>query len=242
MGASNHKMERLDRASRTGVLSLEDMKLKDVPKEIKTKLDAGRLRTFSVAGNTIERLPDWITSFVALKTLDLGRNNLSVLMDLSPLTKLETLSLRRNRLTTVHPSIFELRSLKKLDLSSNKLAGVPPEGFGRLRKLWVLDLSENRLQALPADCGSLGVEELNLNGNLLSEISADLAKASSLRVLRIERNKIEMAAFPPVLLTESSINLIAFDGNPMTTRQFQAIEGYGKYEARFTASKKKMGT
>eukprot|EP00037_Helgoeca_nana_P029872 m.362697 g.362697 ORF g.362697 m.362697 type:complete len:243 (+) comp28065_c4_seq1:159-887(+) len=242
MGQGNTKTERLVRASKTGVLSLENLKLKAIPQDVKTKVDASRLRTFSVAGNSIERLPDWITTFVALKTLDLERNVLVDIPDLSALAKLETLNLRHNRLATVPRSIFGLKSLKTLNLSANRLAGVPPEGFGQLQKLRVLDLSDNRIQALPVDCGTLGVEELNLDGNQLSELAPTLADAPRLRVLRVERNKLEMGAMPPRLLSDSTVNLIVFDGNPITTRQFQSIEGYDLYEKRYTASKKKMMT
>jgi hypothetical protein len=62
------------------------------------------------------------------------------------------------------------------------------------------------------------------------------------QVLRVERNKLEMGAMPPRLLSDSTVNLIVFDGNPITTRQFQSIEGYDLYEKRYTASKKKMMT
>jgi hypothetical protein len=98
------------------------------------------------------------------------------------------------------------------------------------------------LQALPLDCATLGVEELNLDGNQLSELSPELSKAPRLRVLRVERNRLEKGAFPPSLMAESTVNLIAYDGNPVTTRQFQQLDGYDMYEARFTASKKKMLT
>eukprot|EP00035_Acanthoeca_spectabilis_P004460 m.103705 g.103705 ORF g.103705 m.103705 type:complete len:243 (-) comp12586_c0_seq1:7151-7879(-) len=240
MGQGNHKMERLERATKTGVLSLENIKLKSIPPEVKSKVDPARLRTLSVAGNTIEVLPDWLPTFTALKTLDLERNHISNLPDLSPLMKLETLNLKHNRLTTVPRCVFNLKSLKTLSLSDNRLAGVPPEGFGQLKKLLVLDLSDNRIQALPVDCGSYGVEELNLNGNQLSEMSPALAAAPRLRVLRVERNQLEKKSFPPTLLQDSTVNLILFEGNPVSTKQFQAIEGYDEYEKRYTASKKKM--
>jgi hypothetical protein len=99
-----------------------------------------------------------------------------------PCTTMQTLNLRHNRLATVPRSIFGLKSLKTLNLSANRLAGVPPEGFGQLQKLRVLDLSDNRIQALPVDCGTLGVEELNLDGNQLSELAPTLADAPRLRV------------------------------------------------------------
>lgn len=34
MGQGNHKMERLERATKTGVLSLENIKLKSIPPEV----------------------------------------------------------------------------------------------------------------------------------------------------------------------------------------------------------------
>ena len=60
------------------------------------------------------------------------------------------------------------------------------------------------------------------------------------QVLRVARNKLKMASIPPQLLSASTVNLIVYDGNPVSPRQFQAIEGYDAYEKRFTASKKKM--
>eukprot|EP00038_Savillea_parva_P029877 m.74078 g.74078 ORF g.74078 m.74078 type:complete len:243 (-) comp8885_c0_seq1:1610-2338(-) len=240
MGQGNAKAQRMELASKTGVLSLEDLKLKAIPPEVKDKLDAQRLRTLSVSGNVIEQLPPWLPMFTALKTLDLQRNHLSDLPDIARMVKLETLNLRQNRFVTVPPCVFELKSLKSLNVSANRLAGVAPEGFSRLHKLQVVDLSENGLQALPTDCHAFRMEELNLDDNALSEIDAALAKAPRLRVLRVARNKLKMASIPPQLLSASTVNLIVYDGNPVSPRQFQAIEGYDEYEKRFTASKKKM--
>lgn len=79
---------------------------------------------------------------------------------------------------------------------SRSSSGIPPEGFGKLKKLRVLDLSQNRLQGLPADCGEYCMQELNLRNNQITAIPVALASAS-LQILRLESNAVAREGIPP---------------------------------------------
>ncbi|CAA7013799.1 unnamed protein product [Microthlaspi erraticum] len=126
-------------------------------------------------------------SFPQLKTLVLNNNCFSHLFDpihgyksFERLENLESLDLSSNRFnSSVLPFLSAAKSLRILNLGSNRLEGVfPPNGyksFQTLENLESLDLSRN-----------------NFNISVLSFLSA----AKSLRILRLARNSLE-GVFPP---------------------------------------------
>lgn len=69
-------------------------------------------------------------------------------------------------------------------------------------------------------------------------MSDELAKCSRLKTLRLEENCLQ--AISPVILKESSISLLAVDGNLFESKEFMQTEGYTDYMERYTATKKKM--
>ena len=88
------------------------------------------------------------------------------------LVRLETVSLRGLGLTgTIPPALFELTTLKSLDLSDNRLAGEIPDA-SRLASLETLRLGGNRLEGLvPASLlTSTKLTRLNAPGNRLTGI------------------------------------------------------------------------
>jgi Leucine-rich repeat (LRR) protein len=71
--------------------------------------------------------------------------------------------------------------LRYLNLSSNKLAGVPGV-ITVLRGLQRLDISHNMLQGLPGDIGSLSnLVELNVSGNQIERIPASIGLCSQVQ-------------------------------------------------------------
>eukprot|EP00039_Didymoeca_costata_P000052 m.43958 g.43958 ORF g.43958 m.43958 type:complete len:251 (-) comp10026_c0_seq1:1148-1900(-) len=241
MGGSNSKAttkERYEHASKTGVLALQDLKLKEVPPAVHPL--SARLRVLSAQNNMLQELPSWLGTFSALKTLTLDSNFLDSLpAEFANLAKLETLSLAKNRFTGVPSCLSGMKGLKKLDFADNKLTAITP-GICSLPKLDVLILSGNSIKSLPDNCGELHVSELNLNGNQIPTVPDTLSDAPKLRVLRLDENCVDRAGLPSKFLKESPVALITFDGNPLTNRQFQDLDGYDEYIARFTATKKKM--
>jgi protein phosphatase 1 regulatory subunit 7 len=83
----------------------------------------------------------------ALDQLWLGRNRISVICNLSPLTRLRQISLQANRLESM-AGIGLLRNLEELYLSQNGIKSI--EDLSGLTRLKVLDLAYNRIEVVRA--------------------------------------------------------------------------------------------
>jgi len=93
-------------------------------------------------------------------------------------TNLEELNVSHNSLTgAIQSQIGQLKNLKVLNASYDKMTGVPAE-IGQLQNLQILDLSYNQLTGLPNELGNLkNLKTLNLAGNNYS--TQDLAGIKS---------------------------------------------------------------
>ena len=116
----------------------------------------------------------------------------------------------------------------------------------------------NKLTEVPAGVGKLQVVELNLNQNQVCTwlifislkgflpivsivlqiqlMSDEVAQCQRLKTLRIEENCLQMIS--PTVLKESSISLLAFEGNLFDSKDLMKADGYAQYMARYSASKK----
>lgn len=238
MGNAKSVQNHYDNAARTGVFTLKNSNIKEMPRSL-TKL-ANSLRSIDLSGNKIREMPEFIGEFVSLKHLIFENNLLmSLPSEIGRLIKLETLTLSNNRLTSLPEDINRLSALRNVNLSSNQLKRFPMPLVG-LKSLENLDLSNNKITAIPPGIKDLQVLELNLNKNQISTISDDIAGCKRLKVLRLEENCLELDAIPRSLLEESSVSLINVNGNIFKEKEFQEVPGYDKYLERFTATKKKM--
>lgn len=156
--------------------------------------------------------------------------------DLGNLVKLETLNLSENVLVQLPSSINQLKNLKQVNLSRNQLRRIP-RGLCELKQLDHLDLSGNMIESIDDYIVESSCIELNLNENRIRVISASIAKCPRLKVLRLEQNVLDVGAIPPVLLSDSNVSLIAYDGNLFNNKQFEKIEGYEKVGRRIFWSK-----
>ena len=121
-------------------------------------------------------------------SLDLsGRALTSVPSDVFRQTALEELNLSNNALTGALPSqIQQLRNLRVLNASGNRMTGVPAE-IGQLSNLQDLDLSENALTGLPFELGNLqNLKRLDLRGNNVSKQDLDAIRAKLTRTEILE--------------------------------------------------------
>ena len=105
------------------------------------------------------------------KVLDLSNQELTnIPISVFNQTNLEELNVSHNSLTgAIQSQIGQLKNLKILNASYNKMTGVPSE-VGQLQNLQVLDLSYNQLTGLPNELGNLkNLKILNLSGNSYSQ-------------------------------------------------------------------------
>lgn len=150
-----------------------------------------QLKTFYMADNKLETFPFYaLHKMDTLKKIDLGRNNIRVLLDdqeRSLLTKIQ--SSNKSRLKKQPFIVFE--KLKVLDLSSNQLQ-VFPEELNSLVSLRELNLINNKIEIVPSSFfmnrGKL--KKLYLNQNPLRELDQKIDLLSKLKVLGIAATRI----------------------------------------------------
>ena len=149
--------------------------------------------------------------------LDLSSQNLKeVPQGISKLTKLNSLYLGGNQLTSLSPEVFQLKELIRLDAPSTQISSLPPE-IGNLTNLQILNLTNNKLTSIPAEIGKLeNLTDLLLSGNInpKKNQAADDPKVDSLKTLPIEVANLHRL---------STLNL---QGNHVPTAEQLKINGY----------------
>ena len=139
---------------------------------------------------SLAAVPSWIGSLTRLRTLDLGHNVLSSLPDsMAELQALEILYIHDNRLAVLPDWIGSLRSLTYLNVAENGLRSLPEvSGLSHLIELRAM---HNRLTDVPALPPSL--RELHLRGNECVTVPAAVRGLPELRVLDMRANQLSGA-------------------------------------------------
>ena len=235
-GKSQSLALHVKQASSTGVFTFKDFKLVAFPFEI---FQLKNLRTLDLSRNSIVAVPSEIAAFQALRALTLHTNQIEMLPDdIGLCKKLEILNLSNNRLATIPETFLSLKSLKSLELCNNLFPIFPPS-LCFLPNIAIIDLSFNNISELPDSISDLNTHELNLATNSLTSLPSQLAKCPYLKVLKVENNRLKLTTIPHEILSFSKISLIKVEGNLFTETQFQTIQGYDKYEGRYSATKSK---
>lgn len=119
------------------------------------------------------------------QTLDLTHSQIEHLSTLNIPSNITHLILRRNRITTLPPTLLENTTLKHLDLYDNgltKIDGLPQE-------LIFLDLSFNRIRSVLCLPGTL--TELYLCSNAIESIEdLNLGELKQLKILELGANNL----------------------------------------------------
>ncbi|KAH7546179.1 hypothetical protein FEM48_Zijuj01G0173100 [Ziziphus jujuba var. spinosa] len=102
------------------------------------------------------------------------------------LTKLQILDLSNNRITGLPSDLWSLSSLKILNLSLNQISGSLPNNIGNFGLLQSIDLSSN---------------------NLSGEIPESITSLVSLQELRLDRNRFEQSIPTGILSCESLVHI-----------------------------------
>jgi Leucine-rich repeat (LRR) protein len=129
------------------------------------------LQDLGISGNALTEVPDGIRQLRYLKTLDLGENRISKLMNNS----------------------FEgLDQLYGLRLIDNELRNISRDAFSALPSLQVLNLACNKIQVV--DQGAFGtnptLRAIRLDGNLLTEIDGIFTHLPGLVWLNVSDNQL----------------------------------------------------
>ncbi|WP_219097232.1 NEL-type E3 ubiquitin ligase domain-containing protein [Pseudomonas sp. UMAB-40] len=134
----------------------------------------GNLRSLSLRGNHLTRLPLALSSMSRLVNLDLGDNLIQLTAEsvtqLAGMTSLQSVNLAFNPTLARVPDISRLQHLEYLNLQGTGIK-TWPSGASSLPKLRELDLRDNQIETLPEDVfkgHAVPNKGTNLHGNPLS--------------------------------------------------------------------------
>lgn len=187
---------RIEAWSKTGVASLRDLKLTEIPAELFTHTRcAETVRVLDLGGNNFSELSPLIANLKKLQKLRLSFN---ILTDegmpweaLCTMTQLVVLTLDHNKLTHVPDSISSLTNLQKLTLDHNAcISQLPSNAFSSLTSLRALNIGSNALIELPtglSECVLL--EELDASDNKILKLPSEIGKLKALKTLVLDDNK-----------------------------------------------------
>lgn len=124
--------------------------------------------------------------------------NLPPILDLIPFqTRLKSMNLSENLLSSLPQEIFLLSHLKELDVSKNQLQSLPDQ-LSLLHKLKCLNASSNQLTAFPMPITELTeLKILDLSNNAIAVLPEELSLLTNLAELYVNKN--EIASLPQQL-------------------------------------------
>lgn len=241
MGNAASLKHHVETAEKIGVIQLAKTNLRDIPNDvIQSQLLIEKLRSLDLSSNRLKRLSENIGSFQNLKLLNLSSNRIAHISPaIGQLTKLETLQLENNNLEYLPEQFFSLINLKTLDLSFNQFK-IFPKQVCQLENLELLVLANNQIDSLPDEIGQCKASEINLDNNKITRLNDALATCPRLKILRLDRNLLELASITKPILSDSKICLLSVENNKFTMKQFQARDGYDDYIQRYTSTKRKL--
>lgn len=203
---------KLEKAQKLGILSLSEHGLESLPAAVFTLT---QLRTLDLSDNKLISLGR-LHLLQECKSLNLDGNKLLTgsLGPLSSLSKLQTLSIKRNRLGDTVTSEFGTvpaapfpampASLKQLYLSDNPLGAVPESIYltttptnnhPPLLKLELLDLCRTGIRVIPPELAVLtALQELRLDGNQIDLLPAAMGRFQKLKVLSLRDNRFTVTS------------------------------------------------
>ena len=131
------------------------------------------------------------------------------------LFSLRWLNLRENNLSSLAPELGKLINLNELDLGNNLIRSLPYQ-LGNLRKLSWLSLKENQINDLPESIGNLkNLRWLNLHSNKLTKLPASIKELKSLIWLSLSNNIL--TEVPPEIGDISNLAELDLQNNQITT-------------------------
>lgn len=151
------------------------------------------LKVLNLRSSWLEDLPKAILKSKTITQLTLACNFLGLEIQLQPLNQLASLrwlDLSANKLQGLPASLKSLSCLTTLVLSSNTLDSIPEVVF-ELRQLKVLDISFNRIENIPEQiCQLTHLTTLFAAGNSLRTISSSIQQLSFLKDVDIRGNLV----------------------------------------------------
>ncbi|CAM9261598.1 unnamed protein product [Chrysoparadoxa australica] len=229
--------EFIDKNSELESLDISHNRLRHLPPQLAALT---RLSTLNLAHNTLVKVHlthDDCQFVEALKLLDLSDNDLTKPPQIiGHLPFLEVLRLGRNPIASVQLPWSKLRRLRELRINHTGMRDLDDNAFTYLSKLVTLDISGLELVKLPKSLSScfklktlllgenklssdivaalgtlISLTELQLNGNELTELPAELLRLANLTMLDLSHNQIKV--FPEEISKLAKLTTLLVNNN-----------------------------
>ncbi len=147
-----------------------------------------------------------------LQTLYIRRNKITTVPGaIGNFTALKKLSFNYNEISSISDDLSNLKNLEELSLYQNKLTAIPPSVY-QLTNLKVIDLYYNRIEKIEDQIRNLDkLEVLYLANNRIHILSENIGALSNLRELYLHHNRISY--FPSSLGNLSKLKVLRFNDN-----------------------------
>ncbi|XP_032596558.1 leucine-rich repeat serine/threonine-protein kinase 1 isoform X2 [Drosophila grimshawi] len=193
------------------------------PVEVNVFLPSASNISYSAMFPNVPTIIDWHSlsmnvqlSFVRIGWLVSGVLQLNPKLTTHPrlseiaLTAITRIDFSHNVLTSIPPELFQLVSLKYLNIAQNKIAELPSP-LGKTYSCPVLDelfLQDNQLTSLPAAIFQLpALSILDISNNKLQQLPFDMWRAPKLRELNVAFNLLRELPVPPMQTSGSLLSL-----------------------------------
>eukprot|EP01023_Acetabularia_acetabulum_P056476 TRINITY_DN6557_c0_g1_i3.p1 TRINITY_DN6557_c0_g1~~TRINITY_DN6557_c0_g1_i3.p1 ORF type:complete len:274 (+),score=32.73 TRINITY_DN6557_c0_g1_i3:112-933(+) len=229
---NKNKNARINNWRATGVVSLRDAKLRELP--IFLVDFAEQVISLDATNNKISSLPEFVSHMVSLQRLILTKNVLTSLFlpgGFGSLDSLKILILDHNKLSDLPEDLYMLQNLENLSLHNNCLSQLS-DNIGHLQKLKQFNASSNKLLYLSEGLGHCrNLDEINCSNNFLKSIPESFGRLNKLKVLNLDNNRI--GNIPSSVLTDcESLQTLSLHQNPISLQVLQQTEGFAEFENR----------
>eukprot|EP00970_Alexandrium_tamarense_P002833 scaffold397_cov317-Alexandrium_tamarense.AAC.2 len=206
------------------------------------------LRTLDLSKNKISSLGK-VSQLKELKSFNCDENVLtsSELAPLSNLTKLQSLSLGKNRLENPSNQAFPSLppTIKQLKIYGNSLSSIPKQICDpKMKLLEKLDLSFNNLAAVPIEiCNLSALTDLNLDNNVIVSLPKEVGLLKKLKTLSLRNNYIQVKStnfsdssnpqpIPASVFEDTLLIDLNLHGNKLSSTQLNEFEGFNAFLER----------
>lgn len=174
------------------------------------------LCVFKMKSNKIQNIYGDIGGCINLAKLDLSSNNIVMMSaEIGLCTSLTEILLKHNNLNSIPAELGACGGVEILDASYNRIRGQMADSIGQLRKLKQLVISHNKITSFPHSI--LGLSDLTTmraDDNSITELPASFAKLHKLVELDLSLNNL--TKFPLQIIETTTLRVLMLHGNKLT--------------------------
>ncbi|XP_057296439.1 leucine-rich repeat and guanylate kinase domain-containing protein-like [Hydractinia symbiolongicarpus] len=195
------------------------------------------IREMNFSNNTIEIIGD-LSCHTLLNTLLLDHNSIEEIAGIENCVCLKNLSLSSNNIHKI--SGLGYLPLNQLDLSNNNIRKI--ENIENLKVLQYVNLAENSLRSLRGLQRHSLLEEINLEGNQILDMSEIryIRNLRMLRILNLNRNAIQDTADYRLSILFRVMTLVELDAKPVCAEEKVAAQNLFNPSPHLIASRDRM--